>query len=581
MTISVVLNSDTRRLEISLPFSRDNVDRCRSIPGARWLKNGSVWTYPATPAVATSLCKTFGNGLAVAEPAITTLLRFGEHAREIAGTPVIDLPCPDTRSRLQPWDHQVRGYNMIRRQAGTLLAWDMGTGKTKAVVDAVSGTSDIRRVLIACPCSVVGVWSQEVPKHARNIAVLSLRDGSVADRACEAEIFFCDLRPEEKGMVVINYEALWREPFSDWAAEQLFDLVVADESHRIGDHTTRVGRFMCRRLAPQSRRRVCLTGTPMGSGVESIFGQFLFLDPGIFGTSVTRFRSEYCYMGGFQNKCVLGPKNIEDLNEKIYSVSHMIKKRDVLDLPPVVHEERVVNLCPSARKVYDRLEEELIAQVDGGVITAANAITKLVRLQQITSGYAVVEEPHGYEKDEDGVPVIDWDQNIVEVDKSKRTALVEIMRDLPTDDSVVVFARFIRDLSAIRSVAKEGGRGAFELSGGHHELDEWKEGTNGDVLGVQIQAGGVGVDLSRACYCVYYSLDFSLTNYDQSLARLDRHGQTRPVTYIHILSRNTVDSQIRRTLDRKRTDSDRVMKPPSMKDIVFDVIRHRKEHDDE
>ena len=93
-------------------------------------------------------------------------------------------------------------------------------------------------------------------------------------------------------------------------------------------------------------------------------------------------------------------------------------------------------------------------------------------------------------------------------------------------------------------------RTARELSGSRHELEEWQDGA-GQVLAVQIQAGGLGVDLTRAAYCIYYSLGFSLSEYEQSLARVHRPGQTRPVAYYHLIAEHTVD---RREMNQRADD---------------------------
>lgn len=73
-----------------------------------------------------------------------------------------------------------------------------------------------------------------------------------------------------------------------------------------------------------------------------------------------------------------------------------------------------------------------------------------------------------------------------------------------------------------------------------------------DILAVQIQAGGVGIDLTRASYSIYYSVGFSLGDYEQSLARVHRPGQTRNVVYIHLVAEQTIDEKVYRALSEKK-----------------------------
>ena len=96
----------------------------------------------------------------------------------------------------------------------------------------------------------------------------------------------------------------------------------------------------------------------------------------------------------------------------------------------------------------------------------------------------------------------------------------------------------------------DGGETCYELSGRVKQLAEWQAASSG-ILACQIQSGGVGVDMSSAHYCIYYSATYDLGAYLQSLARLDRPGQRHHVTYVHLIAERTVDEKIRVALDKK------------------------------
>ena len=128
--------------------------------------------------------------------------------------------------------------------------------------------------------------------------------------------------------------------------------------------------------------------------------------------------------------------------------------------------------------------------------------------------------------------------------------LRDVLEDIAPEEPVVVFCRFHRDLETVNRVADETGRRSCELSGRIDELKAWQAG-EAPVLAVQIDSGGVGVDLTRARYSIYYSLGFSLGSYEQSLARIHRPGQTRPVEHIHLLAEDTVDEKVMSALSRR------------------------------
>ena len=141
------------------------------------------------------------------------------------------------------------------------------------------------------------------------------------------------------------------------------------------------------------------------------------------------------------------------------------------------------------------------------------------------------------------------------------------MSDLPVTEPVVVFCRFRADLEEVRAAAAELGRPYAEVSGTTKELERWQAG-DATILGVQIQSGGLGIDCTRAAYAFYYSLGFSLGDYEQSLARLRRPGQTRCVRYYHLVARHTVDEQVYAALRDRRVVVDAVMEKLTKREVV-------------
>ena len=289
------------------------------------------------------------------------------------------------------------------------------------------------------------------------------------------------------------------------------------------------------KLAPLCKKRLALTGTPMPHSPLDIFAQARSLDPTIFGRSYFRFRLYYAKMGGFGGKQVVGFQNMDHLRERLSEITFQAD-RSVLDLPDAIHERRIVELSPSARKVYEDLDRDFCAQVLEGAIECSNALVKLLRLAQVTSGL---------------VPVDSDPPELVQVDTEKQKAVADLLEDLPADEPVVIFGRFRSDLDAGHAAAKSLKRDSLELSGRRKELEDWQAG-KAPILCVQIQAGGVGVDLTRAAYNFYLSVGFSLGDYEQSLARSHRPGQERTVFYYHILAKDTVDERVYKALQERK-----------------------------
>ncbi len=441
--------------------------------------------------------------------------------------------------RTSPWRHQAEAVAFVqqlyrRGKRGAMIAAVMGTGKSAMTV-YLCAEECFQLILILCPLRVVQVWKPQFEMHSTvPFLVLPLDDSFSNVRAKRDEAERKIRHARSRGVpvvVVINYDSAWRVPFAEWALKQKWDLVVADEIHRCKAPGGKASRYLAR-LGKAARFRLGLSGTPMPHSPLDVYGYFRFIDATIFGWSFNRFRQHFAVMGGYQDHQVVAYDNLDELNRKFYSVTFACGK-DVLDLPPEVHITYKCQLGAEARRTYRSLKRNLMAELDAGEVTAANALVKLLRLQQITGGFIRTDDGHD-----------------VQIDSAKLNLLRDVLEDIAPDEPVVVFCRFHKDLEAVNRVADETGRRSLELSGRRDELKRWQAG-EAPVLAVQIDSGGVGVDLTRARYSLYYSLGFSLGSYEQSLARIHRPGQTRPVEYIHLLAQDTVDEQVMAALARR------------------------------
>lgn len=523
------------RIVLHAPFA--HLVLCKRIPGAGWDAARRAWVYPATLRHAQLI-----------RASIPRLEANGDfHALLSSQSPVapVKTPEPEPATILpsglstNPWRHQVAAYDFCRAhfaagRSGILLAMGMGTGKSLVACMLTLGL-DARRVLIACPLRVVPVWMSQFERHVNApVVILALDEdaGSVAEKRFLAEE---KMRlAEARGVpfiCVINYDSAWRDPFAGWAEKQSWDLVIADEAHRLKAPGGKASLFF-KRLRPHARVRVAMTGTPMPHGLTDVYAVARFTDPTIYGPSFAAFRQKYCVMGGYQKKQITGYQHLEEFEALLSRFTFRVGK-EVLDLPPETHVTYHCELSRDAQRIYRDLEEDFVAQVREGVVTAANAMVKLLRLQQVTGGVVPTD-----------------DGTVHRVDNAKQELLADTLEDMGSDEPVVVFCRFHADLDAVHEAAKKSGYQSLELSGRRDELKRWQDG-EAQVLAVQISAGGVGVDLTRARYSIYYSLSFSLGEYDQALSRVHRPGQTRPVEHIHLVARNTVDVKILRALEKR------------------------------
>jgi len=457
--------------------------------------------------------------------------------------------------KMESWEHQARAVFFSHCREASLMALEMGCGKTKAAIDLLEtsisplGEGEAERdpmdglpVLIVAPLSVLPVWEAQIEMHSRGDLKPHILRGTVARKVNDAGKALAARR----NAIIVNYESLWREPLATWILSQEWGWVVLDEAHKIKSPGSKVSRF-CARLAPCSHRRLALTGTPMPHSPLDVYGIFRFLDVGLFGSSFAKFRGEFATMGGFQDKQVVAHRNLDKLAGMMDRITFSCKAADVLDLPETHDIAHPVELSTKEYRAYMEMEGDFVAWLEeaGEHISASNALAKIIRLQQITSGYLPI-------------PSSDFDQ-VEQIGTSKADALRDLLEGI--DEPAAVFCKFRHDLATVQRITESLGRKYCEVSGMRKDIDtgRWTE-DQGDIAGIQIQAGGLGIDLTRARYGIYYSPSHSLGDYLQSRARLHRPGQDRPVTFIQLVGRQTIDEAIYDALAKKEKVIESVIK---------------------
>lgn len=434
----------------------------------------------------------------------------------------------------EPWANQLAAASWLAQRQYGFLAHEVGTGKSRSLLMAYAACL---LMLIVCPIAVGPAWAKQIGLFDRRRKAVIAVSGSATSRARAIR------EAVEAGgpvAVVVNYDSVWRGEVGKTIASAKWDAIVLDESHRIKSPNGRCSKWLAKLAQSQPQaKRACLSGTPTPQSPLDWWSQLRFLDESLVHRSFNEFRSRIAITHPRFRGWVTGfrPAALADLRRHVDPVVHRVTAAEVLTLPPAIHTVIPVEVSRATAEFYRSLEDEMVAAVQEGVVTAANRMVVVGRLQAATSGFTRVDASDTF--------------TLIDGDPAKRLAIREFLEDFPLREPLVVFTRFIEDINQVIAEVKASGRSVSELSGRAKHLERWQAGET-DVLVVQQQAGGAGVDLTRACYCIYYSLSHSLGDYEQSLGRLHRHGQTRPVRYYHLVCRGSVDETIYQSLAEKR-----------------------------
>lgn len=412
---------------------------------------------------------------------------------------------------------------------------------------------EVKRVLVIAPASVVPVWPKEFDEYADFPVMCKTLLGSKKQRL-ENISGLKGCHNKKLCVAAVNYESVWRDGIFEALQDYDADLVVCDESQRIKTHDAKQSKAM-HRLGDMAKYKLILSGTPVQNNAIDIWSQYRFLDRTVFGDSYYAFRGRYAIMGGFNNKQIVGYKDLDGLIKKEHSIAFRITKEEAVDLPEQTFEVRYVGMPAKERKLYEKIRKDSITELEsGGKVTAATVLTKLLRLQQLAGGFLVKD---GADKPE-------------KVSTAKLDALKDIIIDYVVEGGrkLVVFARFIPEVDAILKLAEKilpKNRKAVALYGGI------KKNERGGIVGQfqtdpdtvlfvgQIDTAGTGITLTAADTCVYYSKNFNYATYEQSLSRIHRIGQVNRCTYIDLVVGDSVDEKINIALMKKENLAETVV----------------------
>lgn len=445
--------------------------------------------------------------------------------------------------RADPYKHQCDAFHEAietfntEKSRGYALLMEMGTGKTitsVAIAGALYLAGKIKKVLVAAPLSIVGVWDEEFCKFAGfdyNLAVLS---GSGAKKADTLR----HMQGQTLQIAVVNYESAWRleKQILAWKP----DLVIADEGHKIKTHNIAASKAM-HKIGAKAGYRLLLTGTPVTNKAIDIFSQYKFLNPAVFGPSFYSWRNRYFDMTGYGNHTPVLKKTMEDeLTRKMHSIAFRATKAECLDLPETTDIIRHVTLESDAMKVYRALVKDSYAELGKGEVTATNILTRLLRLSQVTGGFIG--------DDEGNAPA--------RISKAKQAVLEDIIENAANEGKkLVIIARFVAEIKAICKLLEARNIGYScimgEVTDREKQVSSFQNDTNIQVFVGQIATAGMGITLTAASTMVFYSLDYSMSNFEQAKARIHRVGQKENCSYIYIVAKGTVDEKVLKALRDK------------------------------
>lgn len=395
---------------------------------------------------------------------------------------------------------------------------------------------EISKVLVIGPLRVCStVWPEERLKwDGLDFLQMSVIVGSAKQR--EAAI----RTPAD--VYVINRENIkWLiEYFEKHRIQWPFDMVVIDELSSFKNHNSQRWKAL-RKVRPRVKRMVGLTGTPASNGLMDLWAEVFLIDGGQrLGRFIGRYREAYFRAAGMNpyTGVVFSYLPLPGAEEAIYSrisdIAVSMKALDYLDMPDFVPVTHTVTMAPTERVLYDEMKKELLVEVDGECIDAANAAVLSGKLLQMANG-----------------ALYDADRK-VRVIHDQKLLMLEDLIEQANGQNVLVAYWYQHDHDRIMEHLKAKGYKPRDIKA-DVDITDWNAGKIQVGL-ISPASAGHGLNIQKGGHIlIWYSMIWSLEMYQQTNARLWRQGQTNVVTAHHIVCKDTVDEDVLKALERKDT----------------------------
>ena len=463
--------------------------------------------------------------------------------------------------KTKPYAHQLTALEKSWNKETFAYFMEMGTGKTKVLIDNLAMLYDKGKVdgaLIIAPKGVVGTWYKQelpthLPDHIENVTVLWQPLITKKQQESLDELFGTD---NKLHILVMNVEALSTLKGKKFASSFLnshSSMMAIDESTTIKNSSAKRTKNILE-LSNMAKYRRIMTGSPVTKNPLDLYSQCEFLSPWLLNfQSFYAFRNRYAEMKtiharGRSIQVVNHFKNIGELSDKLKNFSYRVLKEDCLDLPDKIYIKRYVSLTPDQVRLYNQMKTAALAILNGKQVTSVTVLTQLMRLHQITCGHFTAD-----------------DGSTQSVDSNRLNELMSVLDE--TEGKAIIWANYQLSVGEIiQRIIKEHGEDSYVHYYGLTSQEErqdnirkFQEDPKCRFLIGTPQTGGYGITLTQANTVIYYSNGYDLEKRLQSEDRAHRIGQKKSVTYVDLIAEKTVDEKIVKALRKKINIASEVM----------------------
>ena len=455
---------------------------------------------------------------------------------------IIDAYYTKNLTKFPAFDHQKAALKKANLRKFFAFFMEQGTGKTKTALDEFAILKDLGRVdslLIICPNIARMVWYEQMFLHL-DTSLLGLNSGKVFVNKETGK--YNDVT--ECKVFITNYESILqsrkaRKALDQWIIHQDAIYMITDESHSVKSIKAKQTKE-CIEIREEVEYIRELSGTPIGNSNEDLFSQFHLLSKTIWqGLNYFTFTDRYLKMGGFGGHSVIGHQNEDEIQEIMNMHSYIVKKEDCLDLPDKIRVRIPVHLSKKAIKSYTTALEEVkkqYTQIKNNQ-KEVNTLAISTKLRQLASGL---------------LKTSDTTYDILFEDKVDAT--INLIKTMGKN-KVLIWCEYRAEITEIykRLEAEFPGETLY-MHGGNsnkrneilHEFEHSKR-----FLVVQARTASTAVTMNFVHTVINFSNSFNSIETSQKEDRCHRIGQKHNVTYYNMVTVNSADENVMKSLESK------------------------------
>ena len=423
--------------------------------------------------------------------------------------------------------YQLVGFNWLvflyENSLGGVLADDMGLGKTVqalALICHVKEREEKRRpFLVVAPTSVVGNWASECRKFAPGLTVATVSETSKRRSASISDL-------AEHADVVITSYTLLRLDIEEYKAVNWAGLFL-DEAQFVKNRSALSYQHAKSLNVPF---KIAMTGTPIENSLMDLWSLLSVTAPGLF-PSAERF--EQFYRRPIEREA--DQERLDQLRKRILPLMLRRTKEQVAsDLPAKQEQVLELDLNAKHRKVYQtylqRERQKVLGLLEDVQRNRFEILKSLTLLRIASLDVALVDEKHQ------------------KVPSTKLDHLMEMLEDIVADGHrVIVFSQFTKFLALARERIQAANIDLCYLDGRTRNrpavIDRFREG-DAPVFLISLKAGGFGLNLTEADYCIILDPWWNPATEAQAVDRVHRIGQTKKVMVYRLVAKETIEEKV-------------------------------------